>query len=57
VRFESGSSTASDIRGTLAQLCAGEIAGRRADEDIHDLQDGRHRSRDLAAAALVYTRG
>lgn len=48
--------TADDIRGSLADLCAGRVAGRTADSDIIIFKSVGTALADLAAAAMVHAR-
>lgn len=48
--------TADDIRGTLAHLCTGRVAGRTSDDDITIFKSVGTALADLAAAALVQAR-
>jgi ornithine cyclodeaminase len=48
--------TADDIRGSLADLCAGRVAGRTSDDDVTVFKSVGTALADLAAAALVYAR-
>ena len=48
--------TADDIRGSLADLCAGRVAGRTSDDDITVFKSVGTALADLAAAALVHAR-
>lgn len=48
--------TPDDIRGTLADLSAGRIAGRTSDDDITIFKSVGTALADLAAAALVHAR-
>jgi ornithine cyclodeaminase len=48
--------TADDIRGSLADLCAGRVAGRTSDDDITVFKSVGTALADLAAAALVQAR-
>jgi ornithine cyclodeaminase len=52
--FESGA--IDEVTGTLGQLCAGEIEGRRSEQDITIFKTVGTGLADLAAAALVYQR-
>ena len=47
---------ADDIRGSLADLCAGRVAGRTSDDDITVFKSVGTALADLAAAALVHAR-
>lgn len=46
--------TAEDVRGSLADLCAGRVAGRASDDDITVFKSVGTALADLAAAALVH---
>jgi len=48
--------TADDIRGSLADLCVGRVAGRASDDDITIFKSVGTALADLAAAALVHAR-
>jgi ornithine cyclodeaminase len=48
--------TADDVRGSLADLCAGRVAGRASDDDITVFKSVGTALADLAAAALVQAR-
>jgi ornithine cyclodeaminase len=54
--FKNGVLDQTHIRGTLGQLCAGEVAGRRSEQDITIFKTVGTGLADLAAAALVYAR-
>jgi ornithine cyclodeaminase len=48
--------TPQDIKGSLADLCAGRVAGRTSDDDITVFKSVGTALADLAAAAMVYAR-
>jgi ornithine cyclodeaminase len=48
--------TADDIRGSLADLCAGRVAGRTSGDDITIFKSVGTALADLAAAAMVHAR-
>jgi ornithine cyclodeaminase len=48
--------TLQDIKGSLADLCAGRVAGRTSDDDITVFKSVGTALADLAAAAMVHAR-
>jgi len=46
--------TRSDVRGTLADLCRGSVAGRTSDDERTVFKSVGTALEDLAAAVLVY---
>ena len=56
IPIEEGKFRADDIRGELADLCAGRVAGRRSDDEITLFKSVGTALSDLAAAHLVAQR-
>lgn len=51
-----GALSATDVRGTLAQLCRGQVAGRQAEHERTVFKSVGNALEDLAAAMLVWGR-